>query len=126
MSLAAVHAKLVQSMMRVFALGLAVCGVALVLSATHVADSVLFDREDTVPRRESIATAIVGAVCVVAGVTMMRRRAYRPDLGDVSWWAGKAGGYDSRTARGTEPRSWWTGEPEPRRDPQRRIRTRDV
>jgi hypothetical protein len=55
----------------------------------------------------------LGLVCVYVSVIMMRRRPFRPDLGDISMWAGRAGGYDPTTARGSEPRSWWTGDQEP-------------
>jgi hypothetical protein len=52
---------------------------------------------------------VVSLVALLMGVLMLRRRPYRPDLGDVSWWAGLAGGYDDSRVRRAEPRSWWTG-----------------
>ena len=64
---------------------------------------------------ESMATGyeylMPAALTLVIGWILLRMRPYRPDEGDVSFWAGRAGGYpdSSRALRG-EPRSWWTGE----------------
>ena len=52
---------------------------------------------------------VVGLVTLLLGGVALRRRPYRPDQGDVSWWAGLAGGYDDTRAKRGEPRSWWTG-----------------
>jgi hypothetical protein len=52
---------------------------------------------------------VVGLVALLVGVVTLRRRGYRPDQGDVSWWSGLAGGYDDSRAKRGEPRSWWTG-----------------
>lgn len=48
---------------------------------------------------------------LVLGAILLRLRPYRPDQGDISWWAGRAGGYshESRAFK-SELRSWWTGE----------------
>ena len=53
---------------------------------------------------------VVGLVALLLAGVSLRRRPYRPDQGDVSWWAGLAGGYDDTRAKRGEPRSWWTGE----------------
>src|SRR5690349_16861128 len=51
-----------------------------------------------------------GLVTLLVALLSLRRRPYRPDQGDVSWWAGLAGGYDETRAKRGERRSWWTGE----------------
>jgi hypothetical protein len=53
---------------------------------------------------------VVGLVALLLGGYGLRRRPYRPDQGDVAWWAGLAGGYEDTRAKRGEPRSWWTGE----------------
>lgn len=53
---------------------------------------------------------VVGTVALLLGGYALLRRPYRPDQGDVAWWAGLAGGYDDTRAKRGEPRSWWTGE----------------
>ena len=108
------HAKVVQIMRRIFALMLALVGMAFLLSGIPLFAGVLYDPEPSSFPGQSVVFVLVGIASLMLGVAMMRRRPFRPDLGDVSWWAGRAGGYDSATARGTEPRSWWTGDPKTR------------
>jgi hypothetical protein len=62
------------------------------------------------PQGSILAYLVLGSACLCVGLAMARRRSYRPDLGDVSWWAGKAGGYDPAAQRTGPARSWWTGD----------------
>jgi len=55
--------------------------------------------------------ALLGIPILLLGLALCRRRTYRPDLGDVSWLAGKAAGIAYDTPRSAAPRSWWTGDP---------------
>jgi hypothetical protein len=64
------------------------------------------DANASTPREQFVG----GLVSLALGAIVLRRRPYRPDQGDVSWWAGLAGGYDQSRAKRGEPRSWWTGE----------------
>ena len=66
---------------------------------------------------QAVMYLAVGTGCLAAGAAVCRLRTYRPDLGDVSWWAGKAGGYEPGRSRPGPPRSWWTGDPRPERRP---------
>jgi hypothetical protein len=101
-------------MLRIFALILALVGLAFIVSGIPLFAGVLYDPDPGSSPGQSVLFVLVGTASLVVGVAMMRRRPFRPDLGDVSWWAGRGGGYNSATARGTEPRSWWTGDPKTR------------
>src|SRR5690349_14342186 len=93
-------------------------GLAFVGDGTGLAQRVgLLDVEPGPPRsaRGSAGVAMDGFALVLVGLYLCRLRTYRPDLGDVSWWAGKAGGYAAGRTRPGPPRSWLTGEPRPDR-----------
>lgn len=59
-----------------------------------------------------------GLVSMAIGRWLCRKPAYRPDLGDVHPWLGKAGGYNDQyvAEQRRAARTWWTGDP---------LRTRD-
>ena len=67
-------------------------------------------REPKPPEDDPTTQFVVGLAALALGVAALKRRPYRPDQGDVSRWAGLAGGYDDTRAKRGEPRSWWTGE----------------
>ena len=62
-----------------------------------------------------------GLVSVALGLWLCTRIPYRPDLGDISATAGKAGGYTPEyvAARKRLRRAWWTGDPLPDTTPRR-------
>ena len=62
---------------------------------------------------EAWAFALLGIIVFLVGAGLCRRRVSRPDLGDVSWVAGKAAGYDYDGSKAPRPRTWWTGETKP-------------
>ena len=65
---------------------------------------------DGVPRRDLGAKLMMLALPVphlALGVYALRRRSYRPDLGDSNWFVDPiAAKFEPR-----EGRSWWTGDP---------------
>ena len=92
---------------RILGIMATLAGVAGVWSAT----SVWLGLAKPEPGRDGPGThLVVGLLSLLLGAYALRRRPYRPDQGDVAWWAGLAGGYDDTRAKRGEPRSWWTGE----------------
>lgn len=105
MTYATWHWRIYSVLLRILVLLLFLVGAAFL--ATGIGQAAGWVR----PEGATLAYIVLGSVCVVVGLAMARRRPYRPDLGDVSWWAGKAGGYNP-AEQGTGPaRSWWTGDP---------------
>ena len=72
---------------------------------------------DGVPRRDLSAKLMMLALPVpqlALGIYALRRRTYRPDLGDRLWLVDPmAAKFEQRG-----PRSWWTGDPLPKVDPR--------
>ena len=119
MSYGSVHWRLYNVHRRLLGIGALLACLAFLWSAVS-----LWLRLRAAELGETKATGyeyLVGAVLSFClGWILVRMRPYRPDQGDVSFWAGRAGGYPeaSRAFQG-EPRSWWTGEYHDRPDASR-------
>ena len=101
------HWRLYNAGWRVFGLMTAFVGAVFVWSAV----SVWLGLAAPEPGGDRpVVHLVVGVITLLLSVGALRRRPYRPDQGDVSWWAGLAGGYDQTRAKRGDPRSWWTGE----------------
>ena len=99
------HWRLYNVLRRFFTLMVLLAGVTFL--ATGIGQAAGWLR----PFAGTAAYLIWGSALLAVGLALARRRPYRPDLGDVSRWAGKAGGYNP-AEQGTGPaRSWWTGDP---------------
>ena len=110
------HWRRYNALRRAFAVMLTLAGAALLADGSGCAAAA--GVMESVPARGalgSLATALLGLGLLLLGVRLGRLRTYRPDLGDVSWWAGRAGGYQPGRTRPGPPRSWLTGDPEPPR-----------
>ena len=99
--------------MRMFAIMMMVAGVAFIIAATEIDRGYIMDHSEPISTTDRIWFAVIGVLCLPVSVFLMRRRPFRRDLGDAYWLLGKAGGYDPKTPRGTEPRYWWTGDRKP-------------
>ena len=60
-------------------------------------------RADAPSRTDDLALFIAGIVAIVIGVSLLRARPYRPDLGDSAF--GRPTAYMT-----SEQRLWWTGD----------------
>jgi hypothetical protein len=72
---------------------------------------------DGVPRRDPGAKLMMLALPVphlALGIYALRRRTYRPDLGDRLWFVDPMAAKFEQSGR----RSWWTGDPLPKVDPR--------
>ena len=99
--------------MRLFAIMMMVAGLAAIITDTEIDLGYIMDHSEPISIADRIWFVVIGVLCLPVSIFLMRRRPFRPDLGDVSMWLGKAGGYDPKTARGTELRYWWTGDRKP-------------
>ena len=108
------HWRVYNALRRLLALAMVGAGLAFLGDATGFAARLgVMDAEPPRPASSSVGLAALGLALLAAGILFSRRPAYRPDLGDVSWWAGRAGGYQPGR-RG--PRTWLTGDPRPGSD----------
>ena len=104
------HWRIYNVQWRLFSLMMVFVGVGFLLSA-------VFEAFGWLPPSYGKSVwwyAVLGLVVSLVGLMLLRRRTYRPDLGDVSWWAGKAGNYKRASAPDRSQRSWWTGDPKTR------------
>ena len=109
------HWRVYNALRRLFALALVGAGLAFLGDAAGFAAR-LGATDAGRPRAASSSAglAALGFALLAVGILSCRRPTYRPDLGDVSWWAGRAGGYEPGLRRGA--RTWLTGDPRPGSD----------
>lgn len=114
------HWRTYNVLRRVFAIGMVLAGAVFVGDGTGCAVAVgMMDPEGPRSGLASARYAVLGLTLLAVGLRLCRLRTYRPDLGDVSWWAGKAGGYEGGRTRPGPPRSWLTGDARPGGDRHR-------
>lgn len=105
-SFARFHWRFYNRFLRVVGLAFVFAGAAFVWSALSLWLRLTPER----PNASPWLFVGTGVFALAVGALLLRARPFRPDLGDVPWLAGRAGGYPERRERRGVARSWWTGE----------------